>query len=937
MSADRARLTHFPPRKYREVVSQQGRVLLEADVNEWERISTEETRHEAADFVGPCGTPDNGYQVTAAGGDFSIGVGTMYVGGLRTTLEVAENYSAQPDWLDTVEVAPWAEGLWQSLAQLAGKNFEATLVLREQEITAVEDPALRDVALGGPDSAARSRLLQRVVAVDTQSSTCAAAAGDVSTFWSAHGLDLDPATAALKSRARLQVTPVTNAPPPTPCDPPSATGYLGADNQLIRVLITAFDPATNTGTFLWGYYNASILYRCMVQTPLTVKLAARPVSPEFQPRSGQVVQILQRAADLGEGAFAASLTGHFAKLNAPYAPDTQLVTLPAALPQPPYANGSNVYLRLWEDQVNFTLGTAADLAGTGLQVTITETVAGPLHIGDYWSMAARPLTPNTVYPERLLAAPQPPDGPRMWACPLAVLQGNAGSFTVLDDCRFPFDNLVDLTARKSGDCCCIKVTPAQSKNLQAIVDQAAAAAGAQVIIEMVPGTYALPRPLRVTGKHKGLVLQACTGGKVVLRAAEQNSEFFLGLIVAIDGAQLTLRGLDLELPMVVTPQEMLVEIRKELSKLKWAPKEVCFGVRAAYCDSLVVEDCYFQFPTAEETYGAGIFVQGDTGVLAVRRCQFFGPPQAVRSVWTGVLSAPLVLAPQSRMRPTSINLAKIEDCLFGFLTIGVLLACDVRYAWARGNNARAVYGGFYLIRLTEQFERPSLVMSFVPPKALDPKGVAKAMIAQLMVTQEFSRSLGVAMAVGMGTLTGVINKDAVREKPVTLGDLAVSGNPNFPPVPGSPEPSLCLTLEGNQFDCRPVLDPLDSIAAVFLWDTNAGSCSANLTGNSIWNRSSSSPALVVVTLAVFNITGNALTSEQSGTAAGRATGPFALWAFPAPAIPNSAKVPVNLMTVTGNTIFGQTNLKELPRTEWKASPGLPAALDTWEFFNSIVT
>src|SRR5204863_9362961 len=116
--------------------------------------------------------------------------------------------------------------------------------------------------------------------------------------------------------------------------------------------------------------------------------------------------------DLGEGAYAAALTGHFAKLNAPYAPETQLVTLPGALPQPPYANGLDVYLRLWEDEVDFTLNTAEDLAGTGLQVTISESSVGPLHMGDYWSMAARPLTPSTIYPERLLTTPQPPDGPR---------------------------------------------------------------------------------------------------------------------------------------------------------------------------------------------------------------------------------------------------------------------------------------------------------------------------------------------------------------------------------------------------------------------------------------------------------------------------------------------------------------------------------------------
>ena len=541
MSADRGRLTHFPPRKYREVLSQQGRVLLEADTNEGQRIFTEEVRHDALDFVGPCGTPDKGYEVVAVGADLKITKGTMYVGGLRVTLEADEMYTSQPDWLDIGEVAPWAEGLWRAPASFLAKHAEATLVLREQEITAVEDPALREVALGGPDTAARTRLLQRVVAADTPSATCAAAAGTVGAFWSAHGLVYDPATAALESRARLQVTPVADAAPPSPCDPPSASGFLGADNQMLRVQVTAFDAANSTGTILWGYYNASTLYRATVQSATTVKLASRPVAAEYQPRSGQVVQVLSRAADLGEGAFAAALTGHFAKLSAPYAPDTQIVTLPVAspLPQPPFANATDVYLRLWEDQAAFTIGTAVVLPGTGLQVTITRSTAGPLHIGDFWCIAARPLTPNIVYPERLTGAPQPPDGPRMWACPLAVVAGGGAAFTVVDDCRLPFDNLVELTARKGGDCACtVCVTPEAHKagapSLQKAIDTVIAAGGGTVCVE--PGKFTLEEPLliekgrslAIVGKGISSILEAGTSA-IEVRDSENISLALLAI------------------------------------------------------------------------------------------------------------------------------------------------------------------------------------------------------------------------------------------------------------------------------------------------------------------------------------------------------------------------------------------------------------------------
>src|ERR1700761_192400 len=106
MGSDRARVTYDPKQQYRSVVMQQGRVTLEADWNEAQQITKEEIRREALDFVGPCGTPDNGYslvlpsQPTQPLFDFSVDGGTMYVGGMRAHLSGSVQYSSQPDWRD---------------------------------------------------------------------------------------------------------------------------------------------------------------------------------------------------------------------------------------------------------------------------------------------------------------------------------------------------------------------------------------------------------------------------------------------------------------------------------------------------------------------------------------------------------------------------------------------------------------------------------------------------------------------------------------------------------------------------------------------------------------------------------------------------------------------------------------------------------------------
>jgi hypothetical protein len=104
MTIDRARDSYAPARDWRSVLAQQGRVTLEADVNEQARILTENQRVETIDVIGPIGTPDGGYTVTASGGDVAVGPGTIYVGGWRLTSDVSILSAQQPLWLD---MPPW--------------------------------------------------------------------------------------------------------------------------------------------------------------------------------------------------------------------------------------------------------------------------------------------------------------------------------------------------------------------------------------------------------------------------------------------------------------------------------------------------------------------------------------------------------------------------------------------------------------------------------------------------------------------------------------------------------------------------------------------------------------------------------------------------------------------------------------------------------------
>src|SRR5262249_53222499 len=153
MTADISRASYDEAQQYRLVVGQQGRVLVDTDLTDGQRLLGEEQRREALDFVGPSGAPGDGFKVTVPAKhdpkrplfDFDVSAGALYVGGLRHELPAPITYAKQPDWLNPLP-AP---------GQRAGERECIVLHLREQEVGAVEDPEQREVALGGPDSSQR--------------------------------------------------------------------------------------------------------------------------------------------------------------------------------------------------------------------------------------------------------------------------------------------------------------------------------------------------------------------------------------------------------------------------------------------------------------------------------------------------------------------------------------------------------------------------------------------------------------------------------------------------------------------------------------------------------------------------------------------------------------------------------------------------------------
>jgi hypothetical protein len=596
MGVDIARVTYDPVRQYRSVISQQGRVTLEADYNEAATLATEALRLETIDIIGPTGALGDGYKVgsSATLGGISIHSGIFYLGGWRLELDKA------------IDLPPQSGG---SANVVSKENLLVALLLTEQAVCAVEDQALREVALGGPDSAARSRLMQRFLRLPLDGDTCAAGAALIAGLLASDGVSIDPATLQLISQARLQAGFVPGPANTDPCTPAAAGGYLGADNQLVRVTVTAYDATTKTGTLLWSWNNASLLYRAAVVDPLTLKLSNTPVDEEHAPQLGQMVEILRAELDLGDGNLIAEGQGFVTAAAQAYSFDSQHVVLSTELPAD-YKNQKNpLFVRLWLASAPFTAGqpTALDSV-SGITVTITLPEL-PSHIAarPFWRFAVRPSMPQMIYPQRYADSPQPPDGPRQWITDLAVMQAfsKPGS-NPLADCRVPYP-----PPPQSGQCCGLVLGPddvTARGGLQTIVDQLA---GAPAVLSLRTGTYFLPAPLNLGAKHKGLTIEGCTDGVILEAQAADLTPFRLGLITLSETTDITLRRLEFLAPVIA-------------ANVPGAALNTLISVGVQSCQVLAIEQCLFNFviAPANVALGSGVLVYGPSRQVSVRRNTF---------------------------------------------------------------------------------------------------------------------------------------------------------------------------------------------------------------------------------------------------------------------------------------------------------------------------
>jgi Family of unknown function (DUF6519)/Right handed beta helix region len=555
-----------PRKRYAGVRMQQGRVLTDDDFNEAAVLDAEEMRRTRLDAIGAYGAGDAGFLLkdfamladlgVAAPGrpTFKLAAGTVYLGGLRVEMQVDEWFHLQKDWLNFDPAADWptAPAAGQSRIDLAW------IEVWQQPVTAVEDAELYEVALGGADTSVRMRTMRRVrLATGIAETDCAAAWAAAKTGFAALGTIA--ADMELQTQAKLQVAFSAPASAVDLCSPPVPGGYLGAENQAIRVQLVS--PTHYT----WGHDNGSPLYRVQILSKngqrIVVKMINQPKDAVHWPLQGQVAEILPWSAALANGETVADLSGHFSKIAVSYNPDDDTFELTTQVPagfgeawklrsdKSQFFDGTTeddyLFLRMWNRGDDLTSTSTipvgnGQLGNTGFTVSFID---GPLRAHDYWIIAARPATPDQVVPWVLEAVGGAPGhGLKRYRAPLGLIEWtNAGGVVtgkLIHDCRPPF-----LPLTKIRGCCSVSVGDGTNSfghftSINAAIASLPPTGGTVCVL---PGVY---RESVSISARKNIVVHGCGPRSRIV--AQEASGVALPAVSIVNSTDITIESLALE-------------------------------------------------------------------------------------------------------------------------------------------------------------------------------------------------------------------------------------------------------------------------------------------------------------------------------------------------------------------------------------------------------
>lgn len=309
--------------------------------------------------------------------NLSLGPGRYWVHGRLCQLDAACTYANQADGGAGARLAPGVHLLYLDAWQ--------------RHVSALQDAHLREVALGGPDTATRARSMAQVraLALPAASPDTWNCASELSAWEQL----LNPARPRLAARAEPQAEPASL------CEIAATAGYRRLENQLYRVEVHAGGGAP---AFKWSRENGSVEYAVVALTTepadnrTIVRVAARGRDSNLDLAAGDRVELVDDHTE------STARAGAMLRYTADGDDELELVLSglpPATLGRDP---ARHPLLRRWDqhpaddaDLLPIVEGVWTDLE-EGVQIRFAP--GGNYRPGDYWQIPARTITGDVEWP-----------------------------------------------------------------------------------------------------------------------------------------------------------------------------------------------------------------------------------------------------------------------------------------------------------------------------------------------------------------------------------------------------------------------------------------------------------------------------------------------------------------------------------------------------------
>jgi len=470
MKGDFTRDTFDSSKHFTRVLTQQGRVQLDADANEQTAILLYYMQALAADLIGPHGGPADimgtdqdglikvncGFEIIATEDRIRelpesddrinelinilkdseppllIGKGHYYVDGVLCENNDYIRFDDQPSYqLPDEDDFEGSHLIYLDV-------WERHLTYLEMEDTDGTVVSIRESALNGPDTATRAQLVWQIKMTDRIGDT------DIPdglpdgydswrnwvdekwlNDWRSQWQQLN--RGMLRARA-FQPTPA----PDDACITPPESRYRGAENQLYRVEIHNGGTAGNGATFKWSRENGSVIFPIREISTGSVTLYTLGRDERFGLRPGDWVEIVDDNYTLQ------NLSQRLLQVDT-INYDDQIVTFKGGAAATVSQDVTkHALLRRWDQRVDDGVLDVTEIANAWIDledgVQIQFQPGGRYYTGDYWLIPARTATGEVEWPgPKNTPEARPPRGIVHHYAPLWIISATDGSITADSD------------------------------------------------------------------------------------------------------------------------------------------------------------------------------------------------------------------------------------------------------------------------------------------------------------------------------------------------------------------------------------------------------------------------------------------------------------------------------------------------------------------------